>query len=286
MFDDSEVEDNLYRHVDRLSVRIGERHRWKEGSLDRTADYIEEVLADSGYGVSRQTFTAYGRAVSNLIAGEPGSREEIVVVGAHYDTVPGSPGADDNASAVAGLLELARLCKGEAPRKRLVFAFFVNEEPPCFGSANMGSMVHAKSLSANGAAVEVMICLEMIGYFDAGGIQRYPFKGMQLIYPKTADFLAVIGNFKSSGYVSLIKRKIRKNADMRVRSLIAPAQTAGISHSDHSAFWQYGFRAVMVTDTAYFRNRNYHQETDTIDSLNFRVMTKVVKGLHRTILEI
>ena len=221
-----------------------------------------------------------------MMVEKPGNRDGVIVIGAHYDTVPGSPGADDNASAVAGLLELARLCKGDPPRKRLIFVLFVNEEPPCFGSPNMGSMVYAKSLYANQTAVEVMICLEMIGYFDAGGVQRYPFQGMRFIYPKTADFLAVVGNFKSSGYVSLIKRKIRKYSEIRVRSLTAPVQAAGISHSDHSAFWHYGFKAVMITDTAYFRNRNYHQETDTMDTLNFPVMAKVVKGLHRMLSEI
>ncbi len=286
MFNHDTLENNLYRHVDRLSVKIGERHLWKKGSLDAAADYIEWVLADSGYDVSRQKFTAYGNAVSNLIAERSGTQEGVIVLGAHYDTVPGSPGADDNASAVAGMLELARLCKRKTLRKRLVFAAFANEESPCFGSANMGSMVYAKSLRENNVAVEVMICLEMIGYFDGAGTQNYPFSGMQFIYPKTADFLAVVGNLNSSRYVSLIKRKIRKNADIRVRSLIAPSQAAGISHSDHSAFWRHGFRAVMITDTAYYRNRNYHQETDTIDSLNFHAMAKVVKGLHRTLLEI
>ncbi len=259
-----------------------------EGSLDTAASYIEEVLAGGGYAVSRQTFTAYGRTVSNLVAEtkEPGSRDGAIVIGAHYDTVPGSPGADDNASAVAGLLELAGLCKGEAPRKRLIFAFFVNEEPPCFGSQNMGSMVYAKSLRENGVDVEVMICLEMIGYFNPGGLQRYPFSGMRLIYPAAADFLAVVGNFNSCGYVSLMKRRMRKHTGLKVRSLVAPAQTAGISHSDHSAFWHYGFKAVMLTDTAYFRNRNYHQETDTMETLNFPAMTELVRGLYRTILEI
>ncbi len=280
------LEDNLYRHAYNLSVRIGERHLWKKGSLGMSASYIEEVLSGIGYVVSRQTFTAYGQTVCNLIAETSGAKDGIIVIGAHYDTVPGSPGADDNASGVAGMLELARFCKNGNSGKGLVFAAFVNEEPPCFGSGNMGSMVYAKHLRENNSAVRVMVSLEMIGHFAKDKTQNYPFAGMNFFYPKKADFLAVVGNLNSSRYVSLIKRKIRKNADIRVRSLIAPAQFAGISHSDHSSFWRYGFRAVMVTDTAYYRNGNYHQENDTIDSLNFPEMAKAVKGLHRTLSEI
>ena len=280
------VKDTLYRHIDFLSAKVGERHLWKKGSLDMAADYIHEALSGAGYSVARQTFTAYGQAVYNLIAERSGAGEDVIVIGAHYDTVPGSPGADDNASGVAGMLELARLCKNDAPRKNLIFAAFVNEEPPCFGSDNMGSMRYAKHLRESNAAIEFMISLEMIGHFNRDETQRYPFSAMNFFYPKTADFLAVIGDFNSSKYVSLVKRKLRRNADIKVRSLIAPAQVAGISHSDNSSFWRYGFKAVMVTDTAYFRNRNYHQETDTIDSLNFNEMAKVVKGLHRALSEI
>jgi Zn-dependent M28 family amino/carboxypeptidase len=216
----------------------------------------------------------------------PGSKEEIVVIGAHYDTVPGSPGADDNASAIAGILELARLCNSETPDKHLIFVAFVNEESPCFGSGKMGSMVYAKSLKESHAPVDIMISLEMIGYFNKNEVQKYPLPGMKLIYPKKADYLAVVGNFQSSRYVSLIKREIRKNSNIKVRSLIAPTHFGDINRSDNYAFWNYGFKAVMLTDTANFRNKNYHQETDTIDSLNFEAMGEVVKGLYGTVMKI
>jgi Zn-dependent M28 family amino/carboxypeptidase len=280
------IRDNLYRHVDHLSVKIGERHLWKERSLDRTADYIEEVLEDSGYDVYRQTFIAYGQAVSNLIVEKSGREGGVVVVGAHYDTVPGSPGADDNASGVAGMLELARLCKNDTTRKLLIFAAFVNEESPCFGSLKMGSMVYAESLKASGVRVEIMIALEAIGYFAKNEVQQYPLPGMRLFYPASADFLAVVGNFPSTRYVYRLKRGIKGNADIKVRSFIAPAQVGGINRSDNSAFWHHGFRAVMLTDTAHFRNKNYHQETDTIDSLNFDTMAEVIRGLYHTLQEI
>jgi Zn-dependent M28 family amino/carboxypeptidase len=280
------LQDNLHRHVEYLSVKIGERHLWKEGSLNRAADYIEASFRDSGYHIVRQTFFAYGQIVSNLIVEVPGSKDEIVVIGAHYDTVPGSPGADDNASAVAGMLELARLYNSEKPDKHLIFVAFVNEESPCFGSGKMGSMVYAKSLKESNAPVEIMISLEMIGYFNKNEVQKYPLPGMKLIYPKKADYLAVVGNFQSARYVSMIKREIRKNSNIKVRSLIAPTHFGDINRSDNYAFWNYGFKAVMLTDTANFRNKNYHQETDTIDSLNFEAMGEVVKGLYGTIMNI
>ncbi len=273
------VQDNLYNHVEQLSVRIGDRHLWKERSLDEAAEYIETTLATVGYSVQRQTFGCYGRSVSNLIAEKPGKGDGVVVIGAHYDTVPGSPGADDNASAVAVMIEAARLSREIPIKKNLTFVAFANEEPPCFGSPNMGSMVYAKSLKRSGVALDVMICLEMLGYFRKDERQKYPFPGMELIYPKTADFLAVVGNFGSRRYVSSLKRGIKRNAAIDVRALVAPEQVAGINRSDHSAFWHHGFRAVMVTDTAFFRNKNYHQESDTIDTLNFNSMGEVVKGL-------
>jgi Zn-dependent M28 family amino/carboxypeptidase len=277
--------ENLYRHVEYLSMKIGERHLWKEGSLNKAADYIESVFTSSGYAVWRQTYSCYGQSVSNLIAEKSGRDKEVVIIGAHYDTVPGSPGADDNASAVAGLLELARLSQESSDKKPLVFSAFVNEEPPCFGSPNMGSMVYAKHLKEQRTPVEVMVSLEMIGYFSEKRIQTYPLPGMGLVYPKTGDYIGVVGNFHSSKYVSFFKKGIRKHSNINARSLTAPEFFGGINLSDNYAFWRHGYRAVMVTDTSFFRNRNYHQETDTIDTLNFDRMAEVVKGLYDTLLE-
>ena len=210
---------------------------------------------------------------------------EVVIIGAHYDTVPGTPGADDNASAVAGLLELGRLFKASSNKKTLVFAAFVNEEPPCFGSPNMGSSVYAKHLRKQGIAVTVMISLEMIGFFSEERIQAYPLPGMGLLYPKTGDYIGIVGNFHSSQYVSFFKKGIRKHSTIHARSLVAPEFFGGINLSDNYSFWQQGYRAVMVTDTSFFRNRNYHQETDTIDTLDFKSMSELVKGLYYTLLE-
>jgi len=276
---------NLYQHVEYLSVKIGERHLWKEGSLERTADYIESAFASYGYSVWRQTYSCYGKNVSNLIAEKTGTEKETVVIGAHYDTVPGTPGADDNGSAVAGLLELARLHREAPNKKTLLFVAFANEEPPCFGFPNMGSMVYARHLKERKTSVEVMVSLEMIGFFRPDRIQNYPLPGMSLFYPKTADFIGVVGNFRSSKYVYLFRKGIRKHSTIDTRSLIAPEFFGGIGLSDNSSFWRHGYRAIMVTDTSFFRNRNYHQETDTIDTLDFDKMAEVVKGVHYTLRE-
>jgi Zn-dependent M28 family amino/carboxypeptidase len=279
------VIENLYEHVEYLSVEIGDRHLWKEHSLGKTAEYIESAFQASGYTVQRQTYSCYGQSVSNIIAEKTGTDKGAVVIGAHYDTVPGTPGADDNASAVAGMLELARIHKRSLNRKPLIFVAFVNEEPPCFGSYNMGSMVYAKGLKDHKVPVAVMISLEMIGCFSQEPIQRYPLPLMHLFYPKTADFIGVVGNFHSSKYVSMLKKGIRKHSAINVRSLTGPEYVGGINLSDNSSFWHHGFRAVMVTDTSFFRNKNYHQETDTIDTLNFDAMAEVVKGLYFTLVK-
>lgn len=280
------VGENLYKHVETLSVKIGDRHLWKDDSLSKTAEYIESAFTRYGYAVERQTYSCYGKTVSNLIAEKTGENKEVVIIGAHYDTVPGTPGADDNASAVAGLLELGRLLKESSNKKTLILVAFANEEPPCFGSMNMGSMVYAKHLKDQKISIEVMVSLEMIGFFSEERIQGYPLPGMGLFYPKEGNFIGVVGNFHSYKYVSFFKKGIRKHSHINTKSLTAPEFFGGINLSDNYSFWQHGYRAVMITDTSFFRNRNYHQETDTIDTLNFERMAELVKGLYYTLLEL
>jgi len=286
-FDEEKVKENLYRHVEALSVRIGERHLWKENSLREAMEYIDSELRSYGYEVWHLTYPCYGQNVSNLSVEKSGTQKgDLIVIGAHYDTVPGTPGADDNASAVAGLLELARLFQMIQPPKTLRFVAFVNEEPPCFGFSNMGSMVYANYLREHRIPVEVMISLEMIGYFREERIQRFPLPGMELFYPKRGNFIGVVGNIPSRRYVRLLKNGIRKYSLIDARSLTAPEFFGGINLSDNYSFWRHGYRAVMVTDTSFFRNPNYHQETDTIDTLHFERMSEVIKGLFYTLLTI
>jgi Zn-dependent M28 family amino/carboxypeptidase len=232
-----------------------------------------------GYTPARQNYKAYGQTVSNIIAEKRGSNPETIVIGAHYDTVPGSPGADDNASAVAGLLELARLMANHACRLSLILAAFVNEESPAFGTDYMGSMHYAKFLKQERRDIRFMISLEMIGYFSKDRPQNYPVGLMRSFYPKTGDFIAVVGDLKSWRIVHWLARSIQRFGGLKTATLAAPRHFGGIDRSDQLAFWNHGFKAVMVTDTANFRNPNYHLESDTVDTLNFDMAARVVAGL-------
>ena len=277
---------NLRRHVARLSVDIGERHLWSGDSLERAAQYIESEFSAAGYAPTRQTYTAYRKPVSNIIAEKKGARPRSIVIGAHYDSVPGSPGADDNASAVAGLLELARMLRSLNCACGFKFAAFVNEESPSFGSDYMGSMQYARFLKDRGEDVAFMIALEMIGCFDRRKPQNYPLRLMRRFYPKTGDFIGVIGDLRSHRPALALARAMRRQGLVPTSALVAPRHFGGIDRSDHSAFWRHGFEALMITDTAFFRNENYHKETDTIDTLNFEVMADVVASLFAPLVEL
>jgi Zn-dependent M28 family amino/carboxypeptidase len=271
---------NLRDHVTNLAQNIGERHLWREGSLARAADYIESQLVRCGYAPVRQNYKAFGRTVPNIIAKKSGSRSETIVIGAHYDTVPGSPGADDNASAVAGLLELARLMAKSSCRLSLIFVAFVNEESPAFGTENMGSMQYAEHLKKEKKDIRFMISLEMIGYFRKDRSQRYPVGLMRSFYPKTADFIAIVGDINSSRHVYWLAKCIQRFGGLKTAALAAPRHFGGIDRSDQLAFWHHGFKAVMITDTANYRNPNYHRETDTVETLDFDMSARVVAGLY------
>jgi Zn-dependent M28 family amino/carboxypeptidase len=271
---------NLRDHVTHLAHRIGERHLWRGGSLARAADYIESSMVRYGYTPTRQNYTAYGKTVSNIIAETAGPHTDSIVIGAHYDTVPGSPGADDNASAVAGLLELARLAASPPGRLKHIFVAFVNEESPAYGSDYMGSVQYVKLLTKERRSIRFMICLEMIGYFRKDRPQNYPIGLMRRFYPKSGDFIAVVGDFKSGRLVHWLARNIQRFGGLKTAALVAPRHFGGIDRSDHLAFWNHGYRAVMVTDTANFRNPNYHRESDTVDTLDFEMAARVVAGLY------
>ena len=203
----------------------------------------------------------------------------LLVVGAHYDTVSRSPGADDNASAVAGLMEMARLL-GDNPPTGLRMAAFCPEEPPAYRTRRMGSYVYAESLKQAGVKLKGMICLEMIGYFtDTPGSQSYPLPFMNIIYPKEGNFIAMAGNIMSAKWTRQVKNAFKRGTDLPVECLNAPAIMVGIDFSDHWSFNKFGFPAVMVTDTAFYRTPHYHQPSDLPDTLDYKRMAKVVDGL-------
>jgi Zn-dependent M28 family amino/carboxypeptidase len=276
--------DSLRRDVVELSEKIGERNTDRYDALRRTADYLESELKTAG-AVSRQTYSASGRACDNLEVEIRGTTApgEIVVVGAHYDSVRGCPGANDNASGVAGMLALARSLEGSSPGRTLRFVAFVNEEPPHFQSSEMGSRVYASRCRHRSENVVAMLSLETIGYYsDEEGSQNYP-PPFGIFYPSRGDFIAFVGNLSSRKLVRRCVRTFREQAPFPSEGGALPSFMPGVGWSDHESFWQKGYPALMVTDTAPFRYPHYHTADDTTDKIDFERAARVIEGIHRVL---
>jgi len=275
----------LERDVRILAEEIGPRHAARPGSLERAADRLEAALADAGYETARHAFPASGRTCENLEVEIRGG-EEIVVVGAHYDSVPACPAANDNASGVAGVLALARRFKGAKPARTLRFVLFANEEPPHFQTESMGSVAYAKRCLARGEKVVAMVSLETIGYYTVEeGSQQYP-PPLGMLYPSRGDFIGFVGNVGSG---SLVRRTIgtfRETATIPSEGGALPGWLPGVGWSDHWSFFERGIPALMVTDTAPFRYPHYHQSTDTPDKLDYESMARVITGLEAVIADL
>lgn len=272
--------------VRKLSEEIGERNAGRPDALAAAADWIDATLVELGYEVARFPFSIGEQRFENLeaisrcgIDGAP-----CLVIGGHYDSVPGCPGADDNASGVAGVLELARLLRGRTQRVDLRFVLFANEEPPYFQTETMGSLVYARALAERGVEAEGMLCLETIGYFTAEPkTQRYPFP-FSVFYPDTGDFIGFVGDLSSRAFVRRVIEEFRSTTSFPSEGLTAPGFIPGVGWSDHWSFWQVGVPAVMITDTAPFRNPGYHLVSDTADPLDWAATARVVRGLERVVL--
>jgi Zn-dependent M28 family amino/carboxypeptidase len=280
--------EQLEKHVAVLADGIGERNIWHPRELEAAAEYIEKVWNDSGYDVAKQEFKAKGIAVKNLEAELTGISvpEEIVVIGAHYDSVVGSSGANDNASGVAALLEIARLLSKQKFPRTIRFAAFVNEEPPFFKTSDMGSRVYASRSRQRGDPIKAMISLETIGYYSDGAkSQRYP-SPLNFFYPDTGNFIAFVGNISSRQLVRNAVEAFRRHTDFPSEGAAAPGWLTGIGWSDHWAFWKEGYPAIMVTDTALFRYEYYHSPEDTPEKITYDRMARVVGGIARVVGEL
>lgn len=280
-----EIEANLESEVRFLSEEIGPRSYRDLKKLNKTADRIEEKMISIGCKVNRQTFKYMGNSYHNIIGELKGKKDsEIIVLGAHYDTVPYTPGADDNASGIAGLLELARLSTIETPSKTIYFVAFTLEEPPFFRTRHMGSYMYAESLWKKNIRIEGMISLEMIGYYcDKKGCQYYPLHFFKWFYPEKGDFIAFVGNLSSKAFTKKIKTAFQMSCNFPVESLNTISLIPGIDFSDHSSFWDFGYPAFMITDTAFYRNPHYHTPGDEADTLNFKKMALLIYGLKSAI---
>lgn len=280
------LRDNLRNHVYMLADTIGERNVSSFGKLIASADYIKEQFTASGCAVTEQKFQVNDREVCNIIAEirPVNAPEEIIVVGAHYDSVAGMPGANDNASGVAALLELACMMKkSPPPRKRIRFVAFVNEEPPFFLTEKMGSFVHAREARKNGERITAMFALETIGYYsEAEKSQHYP-PGFALVYPDKGNFIGLIGNLRSRQLVRRSIKTFRNTTSFPSEGVATFGWIPGVFWSDHWSFWKHGYPAIMVTDTAPFRYSYYHTNKDTPDKLDYERMTRVVNGLSHII---
>lgn len=273
----------LRADVSALVGERGDRSQRSAGTLDRAAVVIEASLRASGYEVTRLPYTSEGVTVANLEAALAGGARarEVVVVGAHYDTAASGPGADDNASGVAAMLAVARaLAEGKhAPARTVRFVAFVNEEPPYFWNAEMGSLVYAKACKARGDDVVAMLSLETLGYYrDEPGSQKYP-PVVSWFYPDRGDFIAFVGDLSSRGLVRDATRTFRSAAAFPSEGAAMPSFVTGVGWSDQWSFWQVGYPGVMVTDTAPFRNPHYHQPTDLPDTLDYPRLARVTEGL-------
>ncbi len=280
-----ELATRLRRHVEALAGDIGERHVRRPQALHAAEEYIASEFRALGYEVARQTYRAEGVASSNLEVTVPsaGGASEIVLVGAHYDTVPGSPGADDNASGVAGLIELARFLRDAHCARTVKLVAFVNEEPPFFYWGEMGSRVYARAARARGEDIRVMLSLEMLGcYVDAKDSQSYP-PLLGMFYPDAGNFIAFVSNLRSRRALAALVRAFKSESDFPAEKLASPAIVPGVSWSDQISFWREGYPAVMVTDTAFYRYRHYHAATDTPEKLDYPRMARVVEGLAKAV---
>jgi len=257
--------------------------------LVRTANYIHSVFEDAGLLVQEQNYEYYDQRVTNVLAMDPANAgvSAYYVVGAHYDTVPGTPGADDNASAVAVMLELARRLRHTGLKVPVLFAAFTLEEPPAHLTSHQGSRIFVRRRQSKGDRVLGAIILEMVGY--TAPRQNYPFLSRWPGYPAEGNFIGIIGNWRSWRFGRAVLTSFRKNRHLPVESLFLPFDGWILPEtrlSDHASFWDAGLPAVMVTDTAFFRNPNYHLPSDTVDTLDFTFMAQLAKTLELALLEL
>jgi Peptidase family M28 len=272
--------ERLESHVRMLSVTLHPRSVDNPTRLEAAADYVHKEFAASGARVSDQWFEDQGKRFRNVIAGFGPAEGPLLVIGAHYDSFASTPGADDNASGVAGLIELAQLLGRHPPLRPVELVAYSTEEPPHFRNKSMGSVQHARSLKAAGRDVSLMLALEMIGWFsDAPGSQTFPLPGMDLIYPDRGNFIAIVGRFIDWSHTRKVKAVMSGASDLPALSINTLITIPGIDFSDHRSYWSEGFHALMITDTAFYRNPHYHQPGDTHDTLDYRRMAQAVQGI-------
>jgi peptidase M28-like protein len=277
----------LFSDVQALAGDIGERNTTRYAQLTAAAGFIEGSLTRAGLTPRRESYDLRSQACHNIEVEIRGTRPEILVVGAHYDSVSGSPGANDNASGVAGLLALARRFAGKPCGQTLRFVAFVNEEPPYFQTEEMGSFVYARRCKDRGDRIAAMISLETIAYFsDKPKSQNYPAAGLGFFYPSTGNFIGFVGNTRSRALLRRAVSAFKSARKLPCEGAALPAVVPGVGWSDQWAFWQCDYPGIMVTDTAPFRYPHYHSASDTPEKLDYDRFALVVSGMEKVIAEL
>lgn len=278
--------ERLYKDVQFLTELRPYRNHLNLQSLEKVCEHLRKEFRDAGYEPEDQKWMAGGKEYTNVIASYNPQKTKRLIVGAHYDVAGNQPGADDNASAVAGLLETARLVAENKPKidYRIDFVAYCLEEPPYFGSDKMGSYVHAKSLHDKKVEVLGMICYEMIGYFsDKPGSQGFPNEQMAKLYPDTGNFIIVVGINEYLDFNTKVFDLMKKDADIDVRPANLPPALGLAGLSDQRSYWQFNYPALMINDSSFLRNPNYHKKSDTIDTLDFPKMTEVINCSYKAV---
>lgn len=277
--------ERLRQHVEVLAERIGPRHLGRPTELAAAAAYIEREFLTLNDTVERQDYEIDQDKATNLIVERTGTRHpgSIVILGAHYDSYPSTPGADDNASAVAVLIEVARLLRGRTSHRTVRFVAFTCEEPPYFFDDTMGSRVYARRCRARGEKVLGMLCLEMVGYYsDEPGSQQVPPgipRWLHWLLPRRGNFLAAVGNLQSKSLSWSFRRGFKRRTKFPLFSICLPELINEIKLSDNNSFWEQGFPALMLTDTSFLRNPHYHEPSDRADTLDYNRMSQVAVGV-------
>ncbi|GAA4312254.1 M28 family peptidase [Mucilaginibacter gynuensis] len=252
--------------------------------LNKTAAYIKNEFAKFTDSVFVQEYTVEGRVYKNVICSYGTENQKRIVVGAHYDVCGNQEGADDNASGVVGILELSRLLKGKKLNQRVDLVAYTLEEPPYFRTEYMGSYIHAKALADQKIKVDGMVSLEMIGYFkDEEESQSYPVGFLSTFYGSKGNYITLVKKFGAGAFAGKFCKKFKSTGTIRTKEFTGPKALPGIDFSDHLNYWKFGFSALMITDTSFYRNRNYHLATDTMETLDINRMAKVIDGVFKVL---
>ncbi|GAB5418788.1 MAG: M28 family peptidase [Crocinitomicaceae bacterium] len=283
---DQQLADTLvmYEHLEFLTKSERFRNHEDIERLDSVAAYIFRDFDQFADTTFYQEFQVGEKTYRNVVCSFGPRDAERIIIGAHYDVCGSQEGADDNASGVVGLLELARLLDEDSLSQRVDLVAYTLEEPPYFRSEYMGSYIHAKSLVDEDVAVAGMICLEMIGYFDdAKGSQEYPVAGMGAMYGSKGDYIALVSQMGPGKFVKDFSKDFKNTKEIKTKEIAAPKSMTGIDFSDHLNYWKFGFSALMITDTAFFRNKNYHEKTDTLETLDLARMADVIDAVYLSV---